>query len=242
MIKNIIGIAAAATLTTGCGMMTKGGTPVSGQVEGNSSYLVDGAGNVVIATGRGECVKNGSYNKENMLLGCDPDAAAKAQAEADAAAKAAAEKAAAEKAAAEKAAADKAAADKAAAAAAAAAAAQPVVMNLSGKALFATGSSTLSGNGETAMQKLAGQLGEYKEIKSLKIIGHTDSQGSDAVNQALSVQRAESVRDYLVQSGVAGSAQIDVIGMGSSQPVASNDTAQGRQENRRVEIEVVGTK
>lgn len=67
------------------------------------------------------------------------------------------------------------------------------------------------------------------------VIGHTDSRGSDAINQPLSVRRADAVRTYLETRGVA-SQRINIAGAGSSQPVASNDTDAGRAQNRRVEI------
>lgn len=247
MTKNILAVAIAASLLAGCaGGMSSSKTAVSGPIESNTSYVSDPAGNVVLSGGS-ECMMNGGFNKDKALLACDPAAAEKAAMEAAAAEKAAMEKAAAEKAAMEKAAADKAAMEKAAMEKAAAekaamAANQPVVMNLSGKALFASGSTQLSGEGEMAVQKLSEQLGAYSSITSLTVIGHTDSAGSDDLNQVLSEKRAMAVRDYIVQSGVAGNAQISVMGMGESQPLASNDSAQGRQQNRRVEVEVRGTK
>jgi outer membrane protein OmpA-like peptidoglycan-associated protein len=69
----------------------------------------------------------------------------------------------------------------------------------------------------------------------VRIIGHTDSTGSDAINNPLSLNRAASVRDYLTARGVPVGA-ITIDGRGSREPVASNDTAQGRARNRRVEI------
>jgi outer membrane protein OmpA-like peptidoglycan-associated protein len=69
----------------------------------------------------------------------------------------------------------------------------------------------------------------------ITIIGHTDSTGSDAINNPLSVNRAASTRDYLTARGVAGT-RISIDGRGSREPVASNDTADGRARNRRVEI------
>ena len=72
-------------------------------------------------------------------------------------------------------------------------------------------------------------------------IGHTDSIGSDAYNQKLSVRRAESVKAYLVSKGVEPN-RIYTEGKGEKQPVASNKTKDGRQKNRRVEIEVIGTR
>lgn len=239
MNKTFIGIAVASILIVGCaGTGAPSKTAVTGTIESNGSYVADAAGNVILS-GTGDCVVNSSYNKDNMLMDCDPDAAAKA-----AAAKAAADKAAAAKAAADKAAADaaaaKAAADKAAAEAAAAAAAEPVAMNLSGQAPFASGSAILSGEGQRSLKKLVEQLGTYKVISSLTVTGHTDSQGAEDLNKDLSMQRAEAVSNYIVQSGVTGNADITVMGMGESTPIASNTTAEGRQQNRRVVVEVRG--
>jgi outer membrane protein OmpA-like peptidoglycan-associated protein len=70
---------------------------------------------------------------------------------------------------------------------------------------------------------------------SLKIEGHTDSQGSDEYNMTLSQQRAESVKQYLVQAGVKQEI-ITTQGLGETTPAADNSTADGRQKNRRVEI------
>ena len=69
----------------------------------------------------------------------------------------------------------------------------------------------------------------------VQIVGHTDSQGTDAVNNPLSLDRAESVRDYLVSQGVSAT-RIAVDGKGERQPVADNTSADGRAKNRRVEI------
>jgi OOP family OmpA-OmpF porin len=72
-------------------------------------------------------------------------------------------------------------------------------------------------------------------------VGHTDSVGSDAYNQKLSVRRAEAVKAYLVSKGIEKN-RIYTEGKGEKQPVASNVTNEGRAKNRRVEIEVVGTR
>jgi OmpA-OmpF porin, OOP family len=72
-------------------------------------------------------------------------------------------------------------------------------------------------------------------------VGHTDSVGTDAYNQRLSVRRAEAVKSYLVSKGVEKN-RVYTEGKGEKQPVADNKTAEGRAKNRRVEIEVVGTR
>jgi OOP family OmpA-OmpF porin len=72
-------------------------------------------------------------------------------------------------------------------------------------------------------------------------VGHTDSDGSDAYNQKLSVRRAEAVKDYLTSKGVEKN-RVYTEGKGEKQPVADNKTKEGKAKNRRVEIEVVGTR
>ena len=84
------------------------------------------------------------------------------------------------------------------------------------------------------LDRLASTLNQHP-VTTVTIIGHTDSTGSDAVNDPLSVNRAASTRDYLVQRGVSAQ-RIAVDGRGSRQPVADNSTASGRAMNRRVEI------
>ena len=78
-------------------------------------------------------------------------------------------------------------------------------------------------------------------IEAIISTGHTDSIGSDAYNQALSIRRANAVKNYLVSKGIAAE-RVYVEGKGEKQPVATNKTAEGRAKNRRVEIEVVGTR
>ncbi|HJV67930.1 outer membrane protein OmpA [Ideonella sp.] len=72
-------------------------------------------------------------------------------------------------------------------------------------------------------------------------VGHTDSVGSDAYNQKLSIKRSEAVKDYIVSKGIEKN-RVYTEGKGEKQPVADNKTAEGRAKNRRVEIEVVGTR
>ena len=101
---------------------------------------------------------------------------------------------------------------------------------------------------DKAVVKPAGQKSLDKLVKDIQGVnveviiatGHTDSIGSDAYNQKLSVRRAEAVKAYLVKKGVPAK-QVYTEGKGEKQPVASNKTKQGRAKNRRVEIEVVGS-
>ena len=91
--------------------------------------------------------------------------------------------------------------------------------------------------------KLDDLVGKVKGINLEVIIavGHTDSVGSDAYNQKLSVKRSDAVKAYLVSKGIEKN-RVYTEGKGEKQPVADNNTSAGRSKNRRVEIEVVGTR
>ena len=101
---------------------------------------------------------------------------------------------------------------------------------------FDTNSSNIRGAFRPLLDQFAQGLRDNPHTE-VRIVGHTDSTGSDAVNDPLSVDRAASTRSYLAARGV-DPARIRIEGHGSDQPVASNDTAQGRAQNRRVEIYV----
>ncbi|MDR0422370.1 MAG: OmpA family protein [Proteiniphilum sp.] len=100
--------------------------------------------------------------------------------------------------------------------------------------LFATNSNTLNTASRVSLDKFASSLQSNPDT-DVKIYGHTDSTGSDAINNPLSQRRAEAVYNYLVSKGVSG-VRLVSEGFGSSQPVADNNTAPGRAQNRRVEI------
>jgi outer membrane protein OmpA-like peptidoglycan-associated protein len=121
--------------------------------------------------------------------------------------------------------------------------ARGLVVNM-GDVLFDTGKADLRSPAREALAKLSGIILNYPQLR-LDIEGHTDSTGSDELNQRLSEQRAESVRSYLQMQGVNAS-QLSARGLGKTMPVADNATAAGRQKNRRVEIvvsgEVIGTR
>ena len=102
---------------------------------------------------------------------------------------------------------------------------------------FPVNSYTIQPQFQSTLNQVAQTLGSYNQTY-IDVLGHTDSTGSDAYNQTLSVNRAQSVAGYLSSRGVA-SARIGVRGFGESQPIASNDTESGRAQNRRVEIKVV---
>ncbi len=103
---------------------------------------------------------------------------------------------------------------------------------------FATGAATLNTNAQVALARFAGIVGVYPSL-SFKVEGHTDSTGSDETNRVLSLQRATTVRDYLVGQGV-DPASISVEGLGPDHPIADNTTSEGRARNRRVEIILTG--
>ena len=110
--------------------------------------------------------------------------------------------------------------------------------------LFDTAKSTLRPLAREKLAKVAGIVSGHPGLK-LDVEGHTDSVGTDDYNQTLSEQRGSSVRDYLTNQGMA-TASVTSKGFGESQPIASNDTVPGRQQNRRVELvisgEVIGTR
>ena len=99
---------------------------------------------------------------------------------------------------------------------------------------FDVGRYAIKPNMRPVLDRLASTLNQHP-VTTVTIIGHTDSTGSDAVNDPLSINRAAATRDYLVQRGVSAQ-RIAIDGRGSRQPVADNSTAAGRAMNRRVEI------
>lgn len=121
--------------------------------------------------------------------------------------------------------------------------ARGLVVNMS-DVLFDTGKYDLRSGAREKLARLSGIVLSHPGLR-LEVEGHTDSVGSDMLNQKLSEQRADSVRSYIIAQGLPPDS-VTSKGFGKSVPVASNDTAAGRQQNRRVEIvvsgEVIGTK
>ena len=101
--------------------------------------------------------------------------------------------------------------------------------------LFATNKYDLNSTAKANLADFARVLKEYSDA-DVAIFGHTDSTGSDAINNPLSVNRANAVADYLMSLGVSASQIKSVEGFGSKEPVADNSTVEGRKANRRVEI------
>jgi outer membrane protein OmpA-like peptidoglycan-associated protein len=103
---------------------------------------------------------------------------------------------------------------------------------------FATGTADANATARESLSKFSGIVSSYPELR-FNVEGHTDSTGSAATNQELSLKRAMTVRDYLIAQGVPAS-KIDVAGLGLSAPIGDNTTTDGRARNRRVEIVVSG--
>ena len=107
------------------------------------------------------------------------------------------------------------------------------------KTKFAHDVSAVSPEAGNALDDLAAKVKDYGKAVYLEIEGHTDNVGSDAYNVVLGENRAKAVRDYLNQHGGLPLHAMSTISFGESQPVADNDTAEGRSQNRRVTIKVL---
>ncbi len=118
---------------------------------------------------------------------------------------------------------------------------QPVIheVTISAKALFDFDKATLRPDAQEVIRDLAAKIKGLSQVDKIVVRGHTDSIGTEAYNMKLSERRAEAVKQALIAEGIDGSI-IVTEAYGESQPVASNKTREGRQQNRRVEIEVIG--
>jgi OOP family OmpA-OmpF porin len=200
----------------------------------NIGYWKNSAGEYV-KNSAGECVKTGLWNESLAVPECDANAKPQAVAEVVEEAPKAAPVLETVKAEAPK----------------VEAAAEPVVeaakgpsyksISLASGAAFATGSSNLNAAGKSELSTLAADLKGLDVLNKVTIEGHTDSSGSESFNQRLSQQRADAVKAYLVDEGIAAD-KIEAIGYGESQPIADNSTSAGKAQNRRVEIKVDGSK
>lgn len=113
--------------------------------------------------------------------------------------------------------------------------ANETIVTLSGAVLFKTGESTLLPLAQNALGQVAVALKQLNDSQVVVIKGHTDSMGADDMNQRLSQARAEAVRNYLLSQGVRARA-LQAVGKGEAEPIADNKSAEGRANNRRVEI------
>lgn len=188
---------------------------LEGSIESTSGSYV-ASGDNVLKTGLGDCLQTGTFSSDNVINACegieDEDATEEVVAEAPAAP----------------------------AAAPVAQTSKIDTREFSEQTLFDTDSAQLNSSGMSVMNGLFSALGEYKGITGISVAGHTDSRGSEAYNLALSEQRAQTVAAQI--SSRYPDARIDVVGLGETSPVASNDTTEGRQQNRRVDVEVTATR
>ena len=217
---------ASVALATAAGAQTR----VTAADGGNRiDNWVNGTGEVVWKNGTNElCWRNANWTPATAAVGCD--GALVAQAPAPAPAPASAPAAAAP-------------APAAPAAAAPAAAPQPPAatkVTYAADAFFDFDKSVLKPEGRAKLDDLVSKVKDIN-LEVIIAVGHTDSVGSDAYNQRLSVRRSEAVKAYLVSKGIEKN-RVYTEGKGEKQPVADNRTAEGRAKNRRVEIEVVGTR
>ena len=182
-----------------------------------SAYVQDSRG-VIAKSAFGQCWHSGYWTPADSVGGCDGEIV-------KAAAPVAAEPA---------------------AAPAPAPVAAPVAAPVSEKVTFAADAlfdfdkAVLKADGKAKIDDLTSKLKDIN-LEVIIAVGHTDSVGSDAYNQKLSIRRAEAVKAYLVSKGIETN-RVYTEGKGEKQPVADNKTSAGRAKNRRVEIEVVGTR
>ena len=211
LVKLVIAASAVASFSASAQQDIKASTP-------NSAYVQDSRG--VIATDPfGLCWRTGYYTPADAVAGCDAPlvkeaAPAPAPAPAPVVVPAPAPKPAA-----------------------------PVVtsekVTFAASALFDFDKAVLKPEGKKQLDDMAAKLKQIN-LEVVVAVGHTDSVGTDAYNQKLSIRRAEAVKAYLVTKGIEAN-RVYTEGKGKKQPVADNKTAEGRAKNRRVEIEVVGT-
>ena len=114
--------------------------------------------------------------------------------------------------------------------------AQVITLSDADDVLFATNQSDLTPAAKSQLDALMTRL-QGADVASIKVVGHTDNVGTDAYNQALSERRANSVADYLLSQGVAPN-KVTSEGKGESEPVADNETEEGRAKNRRVDLHI----
>jgi len=213
---------AAAALATAAGAQTRVTAADGGNRVGN---WVNGSGEIVWKNGTNElCWRDASWTPATAAKGCDGALVVAAPAPAPVAAPAPAPA-------------------PAAAAPAPAPAPQPPAatkVTYAADAFFDFDKAVLKPEGKAKLDDLVGKVKDIN-LEVIIAVGHTDSVGADTYNQKLSVRRAEAVKAYLVSKGIEKN-RVYTEGKGEKQPVADNKTSEGRAKNRRVEIEVVGTR
>lgn len=191
------------------------------QTQGSSGYWINSASNLVWKNASGQCWRAGYWTPAHAIMECDPDLLPKptpAVAVVPPLAQAPAPKP------------------------APAPVATPVTqkVTLSADALFDFDKAVVKPEGRRKLDDVVGGLAGV-QVQMILAVGHTDSIGSNAYNQKLSMRRAEAVKAYLVTKGIPGD-RISIDGKGETQPVADNKTKEGRAQNRRVEVEITGTR
>jgi len=212
MNKKVIVVSSVAALLLGSSAVFAHEAAIDGDIaveDAAANGLVNSGGNAVL-TGLGECLIIGGYSEENTNDGCEGREGPEPEPEPVAEAAPEPEPA------------------------------PPAeivsIATLGGKALFDTDSDTLNGEGEQALADLLVQLEKFQEITAMYVTGHTDSRGSESYNQDLSERRASTVAAYL--EAAYPDVDVAVQGMGESVPRETNSTPEGRQANRRVEVQV----
>ena len=112
------------------------------------------------------------------------------------------------------------------------------IYSVAEKVLFDTEKAEIKPGAAEALQQITGSIGQRYGTSQVRVMGFADSRGDKGYNRELSEKRAEAVKNYLVSNGKLDAARVSVEPMGETRPVATNATATGRQENRRVEIAV----
>ncbi len=188
---------------------------VEGDVEASGNSYV-AAGGMVLKTGLDECLRTGTFSDDTAINVCEGIADAEEVAEVEPEV------------------------ETEVAEAPPAPVGKVDTRQFSEQTLFDTDSAELNSAGMAVMRDMFDALDEYQGITDISVIGHTDSRGEEAYNQALSERRAQTVADIIAIK--YPDVNLDVQGMGETSPAASNDTAEGRQLNRRVEVDVTATR
>ena len=223
-LNNVALLMASAALVAGCSTSPPAGTRVTAADGGNRiDNWVNGTSELVWKNGTNEyCWRDNFWTPATAAVGCDGALVVQAPAPAPAAAPAA---------------------PAARPAPAPAPAPQPPAatkVTYAADAFFDFDKAVLKPEGKAKLDDLVDKV-KGINLEVIIAVGHTDSVGSDTYNQKLSVRRAEAVKAYLVSKGIEKN-RVYTEGKGEKQPVADNKTAEGRAKNRRVEIEVVGTR
>jgi OOP family OmpA-OmpF porin len=111
-------------------------------------------------------------------------------------------------------------------------------IEISEKVMFDYDKATIKPESHSLLADVAKVISEHKQIKKIRVEGHTDADGKDQYNKRLSQQRADAVKAFLVKAGIKGSV-LESVGYGKEKPIAPNDTEEGKEKNRRVEFVVV---